>query len=306
MAIPSGGRISRLLTFPAVYFPEIPCGRLNRGAFWPRFGDAKGGGAREGKVDRAVLSPEQIWRQIDNILEIPRHAGQWAEFLKTTLYYGLLDPYNPLSAGPDAALAGWSWRVLGILGIDVGACGLENVHHHRSQIFFVNHQSNIDVLILGATVPVPFFWLYKHTLDRMPIIGRALRRQGHVSIVRTDPVRSRESIEKAARLVREGKNLLVFPEGTRSGSPQMRPFKKGVFHLAIDAGAPIVPVSIAHSWKIMPRGSLRLQPTRVNVRFHPAIDVSAYGRESLPQLMDAVRAAIQSGLDQDGDVSDAT
>lgn len=262
--------------------------------------------AREGLVDPKVPSPAQILEELNNLLEIPRHAGQWADFLKTTLYYGLLDPYNPLSAGSDAALAGWSWRVLGILGIDVSACGLENIHHHRSQIFFVNHQSNIDVLILGATVPVPFFWLYKHTLDRMPIIGRALRRQGHVSIVRTDPARARESIEKAAQLVRDGKNLLVFPEGTRSGSPQMRPFKKGVFHLAIDAKAPIVPVSIAHSWKIMPRGSLRLAPTHVSVRFHPPVDAAAYDRERLLELMDCVRAAIQSGLEQDGDLPDAT
>lgn len=248
-----------------------------------------------------VFSSAQILKELDNLLEIPRHAGQWFEFLKTTMYYGLLEPYNPLSAGSDAALAGWSWRVLGILGVDVSACGLENIYHHRSQIFFVNHQSNIDVLILGATVPVPFFWLYKHTLDRMPIIGRALRRQGHVSIVRSNPERARESIEKATQLVREGKNLLVFPEGTRSGKPQMRPFKKGVFHLAIEAKAPIVPVSIAHSWKIMPRGTLRLSPTHVNVRFHPPIDASLYHRDNLSELMDRVRAVIQAGLEHDGD-----
>jgi len=252
-------------------------------------------------VDKTLLSPEIVWKQLDNLLEIPRHARQWLKFVGTTLNYGLFDPYNPLSAGPNAALPGWSCRVLGILGIQVSATGLENVHHHRSQIFFVNHQSNIDVLILGATVPVPIFWLYKHTLDKMPVLGRALRRQGNVSIIRHDRTLAMQSIEQASQMVRDGKNLLVFPEGTRSGRPQMGPFKKGVFHLALASRAPIVPVSIAHSWRIMPRGTLKLNPTNVLVRFHPAIDTAGYDTETMPELMDRVRAVLAAGLQKDGD-----
>lgn len=255
-------------------------------------------------MDKILPSPEHLWKQLDNLLEVPRHARQWLKFVGTTLHYGLLDPYNPLSAGPNAALPGWSCRVLGILGIRVSATGLEHVHHHRSQVFFVNHQSNIDVLILGATVPVHIFWLYKHTLDKMPVIGRALRRQGNVAIIRHDRPRAMRSIDQAAQMVRDGRNLLVFPEGTRSGRPQMGPFKKGVFHLALAAGAPIVPVSIAHSWRIMPRGSLKLHPTDVQVRFHPAIDTTQYDTGTLPELMERVRAVLAAGLQQDGDPQD--
>ena len=255
-------------------------------------------------MDKTLLSPEHLWKHLDNLLEIPRHARQWVKFLGTTLHYGLVDPYNPLSAGPNAALPGWSCRVLGILGIQVSATGLEHVHHHRSQVFFVNHQSNIDVLILGATVPVPFFWLYKHTLDKMPVIGRALRRQGNVAIIRNDRPRAMQSIDQAAQMVRDGRNLLVFPEGTRSGRARMGPFKKGVFHLALAARAPIVPVSIAHSWRIMPRGTLHLCPTSVQVRFHPAIDTTAYDTATLPDLMERVRAVLAAGLQKDGDPQD--
>ncbi|PKN47931.1 MAG: 1-acyl-sn-glycerol-3-phosphate acyltransferase [Deltaproteobacteria bacterium HGW-Deltaproteobacteria-17] len=258
----------------------------------------------ERMVDKSLPSAEVLWKHVENLLEIPRHARQWMKFVVTTLHYGMVDPYNPLSAGPNAALPGWSCRVLEILGIQVSATGLEHVHHHRSQVFFVNHQSNIDVLILGATVPVPIFWLYKHTLDKMPVLGRALRRQGNISIIRHDRPSAMQSIEQAAQMVRDGKNLLVFPEGTRSGRPRMGPFKKGVFHLALAAGAPIVPVSIAHSWKIMPRGSLKLNPVSVQVRFHPAIDTTAYDTQTMPELMERVRAALASGLQRDGDSQD--
>ena len=272
---------------------------MNRKAISPTL--VRGLHGRERMVDK-ILSPSEVFmKHLDNLLEIPRHAKQWLKFAGTTLHYGLMDPFNPLSAGQDAALSGWSCRVLDILGIQVFATGLENVHHHRSQIFFVNHQSNIDILILGATVPVPFFWLYKHTLNRMPIIGWQLRRQGHVSIVRHDRHSAMGSLEKAARMVREGKNLLVFPEGTRSGSPKMGPFKKGVFHLALAARVPIVPVSIAHSWKIMPRGTLKLHPTSVQVRFHPALETTGYDLQSLPDLMERVRVVLAEGLLRDGD-----
>ncbi len=257
-------------------------------------------------MKKKLPSTEVIWQMMQNIGEIPLHARQWVRFIGTTLHYGLLDPFNPFSAGQQAALPGWSCRALEILGIRVNASGLEHVSHQRSQIFFVNHQSNIDILILGATVPVPFFWLYKHTLNRMPVIGWQLRRQGHVSIARHDRSSAMGSLERAAQMVRDGKNLLVFPEGTRSGKPTMGPFKKGVFHLALAARVPIVPVSIAHSWKIMPKHTLKLNTTSVQVRFHPAIETAEYAPESMTDLMDRVRRVISGALILDGDAQDAT
>jgi 1-acyl-sn-glycerol-3-phosphate acyltransferase len=157
-----------------------------------------------------------------------------------------------------------------------------------------NHQSGFDILIVLANIETYFAWIAKKELFAIPVFGRALARTGSIPIDRKNFIRAMRSIDDAARRIREGKSVMTFPEGTRSMDGQIHPFKKGVFHLALKAGVPIVPVTIVGSGGIMPKKSLRVHPGHVTLVIDRPIDVTAYTEETLDDLLNRVHDVIAS------------
>ena len=186
----------------------------------------------------------------------------------------------------------WSQEGMRIAGITAKVSGLENVIRNGPQIIFSNHSSFADICLLAAHLPVQFRWLAKRELFKVPFIGWHLARSGHLMIDRGDRESAKRLLTRAAEKVRAGVNVLVFPEGTRSLDGSLRPFKKGVFHLAIDAGVPVLPIRLLGAHRILPRGTGRIVPGEVEMRVGRPLDASGLTRADLDTLMDRVHSAM--------------
>ncbi len=147
----------------------------------------------------------------------------------------------------------WARAVMAICGVRPNAYGLTNVEPRRNYIVVSNHLSLIDSPLLVAFLPVSLRFLAKRELLKIPVMGGYMSRTGHVPISRGDPRETVRSMNEAAKLIRkEGKSLLVYPEGTRSKDGVMQPFKDGAALLAIKAGLPILPVAVRGTERILP------------------------------------------------------
>jgi 1-acyl-sn-glycerol-3-phosphate acyltransferase len=178
--------------------------------------------------------------------------------------------------------------------VKVEVVGQDNVLRGRPQVFMANHQSGFDILIVLAHIDTYFAWIAKKELFSIPVFGHALARTGSIAIDRKNFVRAMRSIHDAARRIREGKSVMTFPEGTRSMDGQIHPFKKGVFHLALKAGVPIVPVTIIGSGEIMPKKSFRVHPGKVILVIDKPIDVTGYTEETVDSLLNRVYDVVAS------------
>jgi len=174
-------------------------------------------------------------------------------------------------------------RVIELLDIELVATGAENVPA-RPVVYMSNHQSHLDIPILYATLPSPTIrMLGKAELFRVPLWGRGLRAAEFIEVDRSNHVRAVQSIEQAARLVRDGVSIYLAPEGTRSIDGRVGKLKKGGFHLALATGAPIVPVALRGTIDILPRGGRVMRSGQsVSVQIGRPIDVA--GRD-LSDLM---------------------
>ncbi len=191
----------------------------------------------------------------------------------------------------------WGRSILIVSRIKVSVTGLSNIDRSKSYIYMSNHQSNFDIPVLLGHLKVQFRWLAKMELFKIPIFGHAMRKAGYISIDRNKRESAFESLKNAARKIKSGVSVLIFPEGTRSRDGKIRPFKKGGFVLAIDSGAPIVPIVISGTRSIMTKGSIQINPGKVNVIVHQPIQTSVYTRETKEALMERVRRVIYDGLE---------
>ena len=183
-------------------------------------------------------------------------------------------------------------------GIRLELSGLENVPSGRSCIFMCNHVSNLDPPVVLPLLPGRCSVLLKKELMNIPILGLAMRMGQFVPVARgQDRVAARASVAAAADALRSGLNILVFPEGTRSLDGRLAVFKKGPFYLAQETGAPIVPMAISGTERMMKKGSAAIQPGIARVQMLKAIDSTEYATREL--LIAAVRKAIANALPEE-------
>jgi 1-acyl-sn-glycerol-3-phosphate acyltransferase len=165
----------------------------------------------------------------------------------------------------------------------------------RPCIFMPNHVSNLDPPILLPLLPYRSAFFIKRSLLNIPIVGFGMRIAGFIPVDRDGRLESaRESVQAACKVLESGVNISTFPEGTRSRNGRLLPFKKGPFYLAMESGAPVIPISIWGSEQMMTKGSLRIKPGTAHLTFHPPLYPNQFETREL--LSDAVRAAITSGL----------
>jgi 1-acyl-sn-glycerol-3-phosphate acyltransferase len=192
----------------------------------------------------------------------------------------------------------WARGILFVSRIKVTVNGLANIDPTQSYVYMSNHQSNFDIPVLLAYLPVQFRWLAKAELFKIPIFGRAMRGAGYVKIDRFNQEAAFESLNEAARKMKNGVSIMIFPEGTRSRDGNIRSFKKGGFIMALDAAVPIVPVVLKGTWTIMDKSSLRINTGEVSLNIETPIATTDYTRENKDDLIKSVRAVISEGFEK--------
>jgi len=187
----------------------------------------------------------------------------------------------------------WGWgmvRICGVTGIQTR--NLDRMQGLESAILMSNHESNLDPPLLIGLSKTPVRFVTKHSLFWVPIFGQAMWVVGMIPVDRGRRERAIDSLQQAAIRIREGRVVLVFPEGTRSPTQEMLRFKKGGFMLALQAGVPVVPIGIAGTRKVLPPGWNAIRWGRVAVSVGEPIPTEGWDISNRAQLMDAVHAGI--------------
>ena len=189
----------------------------------------------------------------------------------------------------------WARLILWITPASVQIVGAENLDKDESYVIICNHQSTYDIFVLYGWFPLQFRWVMKMELRRMPFVGSACYRLGHVFVDRSNKDAANASIEEAKRRIPEGVSVLFFPEGTRGKGDQLLRFKRGAFNMARDMNWPLLPVSIQGADKVMPAKGLKILPGRIKMTIHAPISREQVQEKRIKELIQETRETIATG-----------
>lgn len=189
----------------------------------------------------------------------------------------------------------WARLFLLMTLVRVKVKGRENVDPHTSYVFVANHQGAYDIFTIYGYLNHNFRWMMKRGLRKIPFVGLACAASGQIFVDNSSPSAVRNTMEHTERTLRDGMSLVVFPEGSRTFTGRMGPFRKGAFQLSMEFKLPVVPVTIDGAFDVMPRTALFPHWGTIRLTIHPAIEAPA-DEADRQRVIDASYAAVISAL----------
>lgn len=234
--------------------------------------------------------------QVTNLLRTGLAAGTFMPAILAGVAKGVTN--MSWQEGIESMMAGLGDFGTAAAGIHLAVKGEEHLWSHRPAVFILNHQSNADFLIAAKLIRKGARGIAKKELQKMPIVGQMLMASGTIFLDRTDKEKSIEALKPAVESLKTGTSVVIFPEGTRSYDYTLGRFKKGAFHLAMQAGVPLVPIILKNAHDAMPRGSNIFRPTTVEVVVLPPIPTAKWKAENLDAHIEKVRKLFLKELGQ--------
>jgi 1-acyl-sn-glycerol-3-phosphate acyltransferase len=229
-------------------------------------------------------------------MRLLRTAFVWFGIALATLVFGLpaiLAAFVPPRGDWFLRFArGWSRTILALSGVSVQVLHPERLARARSVVLVSNHESFADIVVLLANVPLPVRFLAKRSVFRVPVLGWSIRAAGFIPVDRGDRTRSTATFDAALERLESGRSLVIFPEETRTRTGELGPFKKGAALLAVRSGAPILPVGLAGTRRVLARSTLVPTPGRVVLCAGEPIPVTDLGTKDRAALTDRSREAV--------------
>jgi len=218
-------------------------------------------------------------------------------FIVNSILFGIFAVLiSPLSQRIASLLGGVVWARLNsfLTPIFVKVKGRENIRKDQSYVVIANHQSTYDIFVLYGWLGIDFKWVMKKEVRKIPGVGFGSEAVGHIFIDRSSTKAALETIQKAKNKISGGTSVVFFPEGTRSRTQDLLPFKKGAYRFAFDLNLPILPVTINGTRKIMPPGTFDIWPGKAEIIIHAPVDIHHYHLEKIIELMEYTKTIIQS------------
>ena len=200
------------------------------------------------------------------------------------LFIALVWPFDRRGALKHYFCVLWARSIIAVSGVKVSVAGLENVPRDRAVLFLSNHQGAFDIPAIQSVLPVHFLWVAKKSLFKVPVVGWSMSLTGYISIDRDNPAEAVKSMDEASGRMGEGVSVVIFPEGTRSETGALLPFKRGAFMLAKKSGVPIVPVAIQGTNRIKKKGSFLVNPAKVRISIGRPIPIGASDEKELRNM----------------------
>lgn len=234
------------------------------------------------------------------------------EFVRTGLVYGaffsaalqIIPTWLLNRSRRDAVnLAVTTWGEFGsaLAGIDIRINGEHHLWEQRPAVFLFNHQSAIDVLIIAKLLRRDFTAIAKQEIARNPLVGPVFRVADTVFVDRRNQEKAIEALKPVVNTLRDGLSVAIAPEGTRSSGDRLGVFKKGPFHIAMQAGVPMVPIVIHNASDVLPKGGFFIRPSVVHVDVLAPVSTDDWSAETIDKHVAAVRAQYLRLLDQPGE-----
>jgi len=174
--------------------------------------------------------------------------------------------------------------------------GKENFSSKKSYIFVSNHQSIYDIFVVYGWLNNRFKWIMKNSLRKIPLVGLACEKAGHIFIDRSNPLKAQKSIKKAEEKLKNGASLVIFPEGSRTKDGNVGKFKRGAFKIAEDLKLPLVPITIDGAYDVLPYGSFYIRPCKIVATIHQPIDCEQLTDKNMNQYIVKTREAVISAI----------
>lgn len=190
----------------------------------------------------------------------------------------------------------WSRLCCAVVPLKINLTGKSNFDQKTTYVVVANHQSMADIPLIHGNLGLHIKWIMKKELETVPIFGAACKNLGCISVDRSNREAALASIQKAKKKLSKKACVCFFPEGTRSHDGVLKPFKKGAFMFALEAGFPILPVTIKNSKKALPSGSLDLRPATIELIIHPPVPLDGFSTNNIDDLIAQIRATIATAL----------
>lgn len=201
---------------------------------------------------------------------------------------------------PDIAsrVFGTAWARINLATMLTGITILRSDKLQRKQPYIIvaNHQSLIDIYVLYGYLGMDIKWVMKQELKRIPFLGKACEKMGHIFIDRSNTRAALESIENARARIMRGNSVIFFPEGTRSRDGELQRFKKGAFRLALDLKLPVLPVTIHGTKDVLPSDTMDWHPGHIKLQIHDPVSTSELTEKDINRLRDTTRDIIAQSL----------
>lgn len=186
----------------------------------------------------------------------------------------------------------WSPGILFICGIKLVIKGKENIIPGKNYIFISNHESHLDIPAIFSAIPVDLFFIAKKELKKVPFMGWAMQVGGMIFIDRKNKEKAQKDMLLAGELIKNGKNVISFPEGTRTRTGDLGLFRRGSFLLSLKNGIEIVPITLIGTRQLLPSGTLNLKSGKIYISINKAVSPEHYTQEEGDKFASDVREIV--------------